>query len=244
MRARIVPIVLLATALAAAQARAERILFLDRCLGDCHYTPGLDDAGANVSSVIGEARTLSEFPHGDESWDAVVACVRDAFAPFAITVTEDDPGTVEHLEIAIGGTPQQLGLPMGILGISPVTCDGDRVVDDGIGFAFAQSLGDVPLEICWNAAQAAGSLLGLDRALLAGDVMTYLSGPLPKAFLDETAACGESTPRTCQCGGTTQNSYQQLLALLPEPGAGSSGAAAGVALASIARRRRRYRKTG
>lgn len=243
MRTRVVPLALVAVTLAAVEVRAERILFLDRCAGDCQYTAGFDDSGANVSSLVDGNRTLSGFSHGDESWDAVVACVRDTFAPFAITVTEDDPGTAEHLEIAIGGTPQQLGLPMGVSNVAPITCDGDRVVDDGIGFAFAQLLGDLPLEICWNAAQAAGSLLGLDRELLAGDVMTYTPGSLPKAFLDETASCGELVPRTCQCGGaTTQNSYQHLLALLPEPEA--SGWAALLALAVTARGRSRYRKIG
>jgi hypothetical protein len=246
MRTPLVPIALLVAALGVAPAaRGERILFLDRCTGGCEYTPGFDDAGANVSSIVSGTSTLSAFSHGDESWAAVVACVRETFAPFAITVTEDDPGTVEHFEIAIGGTPQQLGLPMGVANVAPITCEGDRAVDDGIGFAFAQALGDVPLEICWNAAQAAGTLLGLDRELLAGDVMTYLTGSLPKAFLDETASCGEFAPRTCQCdGATTQNSYQHLLALLPEPGTGAAGAAGIAALASIARRRGRYRKIG
>jgi len=245
MRASPVPFLLIAAALTgvAAGARAERILFLDRCTGGCEYVPGPDDSGANQSSLVSQASTLSGFSYGDASWDAVFGCVRDTFAPFAITVTDEDPGTVEHLEVAIGGTPQQLGLSMGVGNVSPITCEGDRVVDAGIGFAFAAVFGDVPLELCWNAAQVAGSLLGLDREILVGDVMTYLPGSLPKAFLDEEATCGESTPRTCQCGGaSTQNSYQHLLALLPEPG--SSATAAALALGALARRRSRYRKIG
>ena len=101
-----------------------------------------------------------------------------------------------------------------------------------MAFAFANTLGDAPLEICWNAAQAAGALLGLDHEVLAGDVMTYLAGSLPKAFLDETAPCGETLARDCLCGGATQNSYQRLLATLPEPGAAAGGVVALVALAS------------
>lgn len=246
MRGRSVAVLLLVvTVLAgsASDARAERTLFLDRCAGDCTYTPGFDDSSTNQSSVVSGTSTLSGFAFGDPSWNAVVACVRDAFAPFAITVTDVDPGPLVHLEVAIGGAPQQLGLPAGIVEISPVTCTGDRVVEAGIAFAFAQEIGDIPLEVCWNAARAAGSLLGLDHELLAGDVMTYLVDPLPKTFLDETAPCGEFTPRTCQCGGTTQNSHQQLLALLPEPGTAAAGAAATTALAALARRQR-YRKTG
>lgn len=221
-----------------ASAGAERTLFLDRCTGGCQYTPGVDDARTNHSSLIGQASTLSGFSYGDASWEAVVDCVRDTFASFAITVTDHDPGVREHLEVAIAGTPQELGLPAGVLNVSPITCDGDRVVDNGIGFAFATELGDLPLDVCWMAAQAAGTLLGLDREFVSGDVMTALAGPLPKVFLDEEAACGEFAPRSCTCGGDTQNSYQHLRTLLPEPAASASGGAAVLVLAGLARRRR------
>ena len=113
------------------------------------------------------------------------------------------------------------------------------MIPNGVAFAFANGFGDVPLEICWNVAQAAGTLLGLDREVLAGDVMTYLAGSLPKAFLDETASCGETQARPCLCGGTTQNSYQRLLATLPEPAAGASTLVAVAALGVLARRRTR-----
>jgi len=229
-------IAVLFTMLATAPADAITTIFLDRCDGGCSYTPGFDDSRTDVSSIVSQASAVSGFAWGDESWEAVVACVRDAFAPFDARVTDVDPDDAEHLEIAVGGAPQQVGLPAGVTNVSPVTCEGDRVVANGIGFAFAATIGDEPATICWNAAQAAGSLLGLDHVLLAGDVMTYLSGSLPKQFLDETGSCGESTPRTCQCGGTTQNSHQWLLATLPEPTSLASGIGAVVALAALRRR--------
>lgn len=212
------------------------VLFLDRCAAGCAYTPGFDDSRTNTSSLSSGTSTLSAFAHGDASFDAVVACVRDTFAPFAIEVTDVDPGGADHFEVAVAGTSQQLGLPSGIANVSPVTCLNDGVIENGVAFAFANTLSDAPLEICWNAAQAAGALLGLDHEVLAGDVMTYLPGSLPKAFLDETAPCGETLARDCLCGGTTQNSYQRLLATLPEPGAAAGGVMALVALARRARR--------
>ncbi|RIL08122.1 MAG: hypothetical protein DCC71_00565 [Proteobacteria bacterium] len=221
---------------AAGDARATTAIFLDRCSAGCAYTAGPDDARTNASSVVDATSVVSAFAHGDASWDAVVACVQDAFAPFDAVVTDVDPGEAGHLEIAVAGTPQQIGLPAGVGNVSPITCAGDRVIANGVAFAFANLLGDAPLDICWNAAQAAGALLGLDRVLLAADVMTYLDGPLPKQFLDETGDCGEDTPRTCQCGGTAQNSYQWLLATLPEPGALAAGGGALLALAAVARR--------
>lgn len=229
----IVTLILLLASLPAAAATS---IFLDRCAESCSYTPGFDDSRADTSSIVSGASVISAFEHGDASWNAVVACVRDAFAPFDAVVTDVDPGAAEHLEIAVGGLSQQIGLPAGVGNVAPVTCTGDRVVANGIGFAFANGLGDVPLEICWNAAQAAGSLLGLDVVLLAGDVMTYLPGPLPKQFLDETASCGESAPRACRCEGTTQNSYQHLLATQPESEAPAGGTAVLVALAAVRRR--------
>jgi hypothetical protein len=221
---------------ALAQA-APPLLFLDRCAEGCTYTPGFDDSRTNASSISNGSSTLSAFAHGDTSFDAVVACVRDTFAPFAIEVTGVDPGGADHFEIAVAGTSQQLGLSAGIANVSPVTCQNAGVITNGVAFAFANTLGDVPLEICWNSAQAAATLLGLDHEVLAGDVMTVLAGSLPKAFLDEDAQCGEMQPRACSCGGSTQNSHQRLLATLPEPGAGAGALMAIAALTSLARRR-------
>jgi hypothetical protein len=225
----------LLVALAATARAGSPVLFLDRCAAGCNYTPGFDDSRTNTSSLPSGSSTLSAFAHGDASFDAIVACVRDTFAPFAIEVTDVDPGGADHFEVAVAGTPQQLGLLVGVLNVSPTTCQNDGVIANGLAFAFANTLGDVPLEICWNAAQAAGALLGLDHEILAGDVMTYLAGSLPKTFLDETAPCGEFQARDCLCGGTTQNSHQRLLATLPEPGAAAGSIVALVALAVRAR---------
>jgi len=234
MRSPILAVPAIALLLAAGAAHATTTIFLDRCSANCSYTPGYDDSRTNTSSVASSASVLSAFTYGDTSWNDVVACVQQTFAPFDVQVTDIDPGAAEHLEIAVAGTPEQMGQQAGITNVSPITCIGTRVVDNGIGFAFAGTIGDSPIEICWNAAQAAGSLLGLDRELLSGDVMSSL-GPLPKVFLDQTADCGEDTPRDCVCGGSTQNSYQWLLATLPEPGGLATGATALLALAGIRR---------
>ena len=225
-------------ALATTARAAAPLLFLDRCAGNCTYTQGVDDSSTNTSSILGGSSTLTAFAHGDASFDAVVACVRDTFAPFAIEVTDVDPGSADHFEVAVAGNAQQFTLPIGVTNVSPVTCLNGGVIANGVAFAFANAIGDVPLEICWNAAQAAGSLLGLDHELLAGDVMTYLPGSLPKAFVDADAQCGEENARPCFCGGTTQNSYQRLLTSLPEARANAAGLLAFGGLGLLARRRR------
>lgn len=216
-------------------APATSVLFLDRCAGGCVYTPGFDDSRTNRSSILNSSATLSAFPFGDPSFQAVVSCLRTTFAPFDIQVTVVDPGGSDHFEIAVAGTSQQVGLPSGIRNVSPVTCQNGGVVQNGPAFVFASTIGDAPLEICWNAAQAAGFLLGLDYELLTGDVMTLNGSSLPRSFLDQAALCGDSQPRDCLCGGTTQNSYQRLMTTLPEPGSGAGALLSVITLAVHAR---------
>jgi hypothetical protein len=233
MRTAALALVLL---LGAPPVGATTTVFLDRCAAGCTYTPGVEDSRINQSSIISSQSSLAASTLGDESWNAVVACVRDVFAPFDVVVTDVDPGDAPHLEVGVAGTPQNLGLPAGIQNVAPAQC---AFVPNAIGFAFAGQIGDDPPAICWSAAQALGSAMaGLDHEVLAGDVMSTIPGPSPKQFLDETASCGESTPRDCFCGGTTQNSYQQLLAVLPEPDTAAAGCAALFTLAARLRRRR------
>ena len=82
----------LLVSLAATARAAPPVLFLDRCAAGCAYGPGFDDSRTNTSNLSSGISTLSAFAHGDASFDAVVACVRDTFAPFAIEVTDVDPG--------------------------------------------------------------------------------------------------------------------------------------------------------
>jgi MYXO-CTERM domain-containing protein len=44
--------------------------------------------------------------------------------------------------------------------------------------------------------------------------MTYLNGCGSKTFQDVDASCGEYSRRSCQCGGSTQNSVQLMLTRL------------------------------
>ena len=43
--------------------------------------------------------------------------------------------------------------------------------------------------------------------------MTYLSGCGDKTYQDGDYPCGEYSPRSCECGGQTQNSYQYIMGL-------------------------------
>ena len=229
-RALPVAVALAGVLLAESAHAAAPVIFLDRCEGGCTYHPGFDDSRTNTSSIVTQTSQLSAFQYGDPSFAAVLACVRQTFAPFAVEVTDVDPGSADHYEIAVAGTSQEIGGIAGNTAVAPFVCGG---TSNGIAFAFANTIGDAPDAICWAAAQGAGFLLGLDAVYACGDVMTFLPGCLPKSFLDADSQCGTNAPQPCLCGGTTQNSYQKLLALLPEPERTGSAAAVllGVALA-------------
>ncbi len=234
MRIRIA-IAVLASVLSAGAARSTTTVYLNRCADGCTFTPGPDDSITNHSSIVSATSVLSAFAHGDPSFAAVVACVQTELAPFDVAVTTVDPGDAPHLEIAVAGAPQQIGLPSGVLAVSPLTC---ALVPNGIAFSFANQIGNQPEQICATAAQTVGNLVGLEFVTTCGDAMAFdIASCLPKSFLDEAAPCGTSTPAACTCGGTTQNSYQRMLAALPEPGDAASAGVALLALAALARRR-------
>lgn len=236
MRARIA-VAALTSALLAGAAHATTTVYLNRCYAaaDCTFVPGPDDSRTNHSSLVSSTSVLGGFPYGDLSFNAVLACVRTELAPFDVVVTPADPGDAPHFEIAVGGTPQQIGFPAGVAAASPLTC---AVVPNGIAFSFASGIGNEVGQICATAAQTVGNLIGLEFVTTCGDAMAFdYTSCLPKLFLDEDAPCGTTAPAPCTCGGTTQNSYQRMLATLPEPGAAAAAGTAMLVLGSLARRR-------
>jgi len=231
---RLVTLLIAGILLGAPARAATTVIYLNRCAAGCTITPGFDDSRTDTSSIVSQTQVLSAFGHGDTSFASVLACVQSLFAPFDADVTDADPGSADHFEIDIAGTPQQLGLQAGVLDISPLTCS---VVSNGMAFAFANTIGDDPQQICVAAAQTVGNLVGLEFVTPSCDVMGFsLTGCQPKGFLDEASQCGDTMPHACICGGTTQNSYQRLLATLPEPDGAAAGVAAVLGLAALVRR--------
>jgi uncharacterized protein (TIGR03382 family) len=110
----------------------------------------------------------------------------------------------------VGGNSTDIGI-QGAGGVAPfIPCNGD-IQDNVISFVFAAETSNLDY-LCWAAAQETSHVFGLDHELLATDPMTYLSPPVKKpGFQNMAANCGESTPRQCWCGGTTQNSAQYLM---------------------------------
>jgi hypothetical protein len=191
-------------------APSSSIIYLHRCpSGGCLVHSGtIDDSRTDTSSIADPGdHSLSMFKESDEVWQAAVQCVKDTYAPFAITITDVDPGPVPHFEEMVGGTPDQLLAGFAQAGgIAPFDC---AEIPNGISFTF-DVWGANPDELCWTIAQETAHTFGLEHEYSAKDPMTYVQGYLPKRFQWEDAPCGTNSPGGCQCPHASQNSYRSV----------------------------------
>lgn len=201
-------------------AVTSRLVFLHRCIdgAGCIIKQGTDDSRTDTSSIAGNGQVvLGGFKQGDEVWADTVACVKATFAPFNITITDQDPGTTTpHFENMVGGKASDLGRSdlQNAGGVAPFDCS---EIPNAIVYTF-DVYGPDAESLCWTSSQEIAHAFGLDHSFVQKDPMTYLPGDLPKRFQDTEAECGEFQFRTCQCGGAKQNSYRKIVALFG-PGA-------------------------
>ena len=209
-------VVLVALAVMSGSARAEHTIYLER--HGAWLRPGIDDARAQTSSLIAQPVQTAAWGASDADWAATMDCMTELFAPFAVTITDRDPGAVPHVEALFGGTPVDLGLATNLSGIAPFASD-CSVLENSIVFTFTDKLPHDLRRICEVMAQEIGHSYGLDHELLASDPMSQLASAQPRAFQDVDAACGETTPRPCSSGcRSTQNSVAVLTARLGASG--------------------------
>lgn len=176
--------------------------------------PGADDVWAGTSTLVPHPVEIPPWITTPEVWSETVACVSEIFSPFAVTVTEEDPGAAPHLEAVFGGTPQMLGLARSIDGVAPFSAD-CSVMESAIVFAFTDIMPGDARYACQVMAHELGHAYGLDHELLASDPMTITHGAGARAFANQDVACGDDVARPCGLpGGTscraTQNSYALL----------------------------------
>src|SRR5690606_34079819 len=97
-----------------------------------------------------------------------VACVKETFAPFDITITEQDPGDMPHFEALFGGKPSDINDDPSFgntIGLSPFDCG---EIPNSIVFIF-DATGPDPLTQCWTAAQEIAHSFGLEHLFLQKD---------------------------------------------------------------------------
>ncbi len=220
--------------------------------------PGDNNSSAFTSSIVTEEATIGGWNIDDASWQQTVTCIQNMYSAFDVTVTDQDPGNVDHILALIGGSPEDVGLPDNVAGVSPFTTD-CGIIENSIAFTFTDVLGDDPQTVCEVMSQEIAHSFGLDHEMLPEDPMTYLDYSGDRTFQDNMATCGEYDPRKCGINGNVcrpmQNSVQLLTARLngdgtdgsgsdsSTPGAGctvggSSSALVGLALLGLVRRRR------
>lgn len=190
-------------------------LYLNRCTGGCRISPGTraqDSAVNNVSSIANINATVPEFPYDQATWDSVVACVRDVYLPYDVTVVTEEP-TAPHVEMVVAGRSEDIGLTRDggtLLGIAPSTGN-CTLGGDWIAYTFAAAHQGIvrdplPQALCATVTHEAGHVLGLEHINNCDDPMTYREGCGQKFFRNVTYSCadlsggGAFVPMPCKCG--------------------------------------------
>lgn len=194
-------------------APRHRIIYMNRHGGV--FTPGDSDSVNDRSSIVSYTSSVPAWTGSDAGWAEIMDCMREIWQPFDIEITDVDPGAVDHLESVVAGRPQDVGMGSGVGGVSPFYCG---IIERSVVFTFAEVYGSSYRDICETAAQEVAHSFGMDHEFMCEDPMTYLTGCGEKSFQDRAAPCGEYSARQCSCGGSTQNSVEDLLTYLgPRP---------------------------
>ncbi len=188
------------------------IIYLNNCKPNgCPVTPGNANSITNTSGIPSRASTVQPWAYSDAAWNQLVDCVRDSYASFGVQVVDQRPpsGTNYHMGI-VAGRPGDVQMQNGVGGVSEFSCG---YIPNAISFSFANIYGPDVDQICWTVAQETAHSWGLEHKFDNRDPMTYLqSGPTRKTFQNSSGSCGEFSARNCDCGGTSMNSFQQILA--------------------------------
>jgi hypothetical protein len=194
------------------------VLYLNKCTGGCKLTSGNTDARTDHTDILpGGQTTLSAFSGSSTQWDDIVTCVTNVMKPFNITVTDTDPGNVDHFEVMIAGHASEMQLPQGVLGIAdylcqaPGQCSG-TYIPNALVFDYAddwlqmESGSRAVTDMCGTAAQEIAHAWTLDHATPASDPMTYNPYMAPLNYQDG-APCGSDCYYQCPSGGGTCNAF-------------------------------------
>lgn len=193
------------------------VIYLNNCKpGGCQMKAGYDNATTNTSSVPDVASLVQPFTGSDATWQQVVQCVKQTYADFDVQIVTERPTSGNYHMAIVAGTPQNVGMGSGVMGVSPFSCG---YISNAVSYTFANLAPNDVAELCWTVAQETAHSWGLDHKYDNRDPMTYLSGgPAIKRFQNEAGSCGEYSARNCKCsytgtGNTKMNSHAAIMAV-------------------------------
>jgi hypothetical protein len=192
---------------------ASRIIYLNK--SGVAVKLGTTDSRIDQSSLPPADTTIPPWNASPTLWSDTVACVRDMFARFEVQVVEADPGDVPHMEAVFGGSSRLFEMP-NWLSVAGLASD-CSVIENSMVFVFTETIPQNQLNAqfaCEVVSQALGHAYGLDREVLATDTMSIVPTTGPRAFQDQTSACGDSQPRPCGTNGSGCRPDQNSFALL------------------------------
>jgi hypothetical protein len=179
------------------------------------------DSVANVSGIVTTEVTTGGASISETMWRTARTCVTTELAPYDITVTDVDPGDVDHLEIVVTDQAAEIGLSA-TNGVSPFSCPG--LGPREIGFAFWAPFGKSgQREFCETLLWIVAVSAGLTDSADCHDIMwprrsdDELAGACgDKHFTEELIGCVEPADlasRTCVCTGESlQSSHAGMIA--------------------------------
>ncbi|MGE5182625.1 MAG: Ig-like domain-containing protein [Acidobacteriota bacterium] len=187
-----------------AAAADTHVLYMNPCKpSGCTVHAGNTDNTSDTSDIANSTITLSAWNQSQQVWDDTMACMRETFSRFNVTVTDVDPGTAPHMEVMVAGVATQLlgSQGNGVGGIADFPCNQvgqcDSFMPNALVFAFANDpyYANDPLEICSTAAQEIAHTWALDHVVDASDPMTYNPYSGMREYHD-----GEKCGSDCQGG--------------------------------------------
>ena len=232
----------LALVLPAARSEATTLIYLNSCApSGCAVAPGPTDARTDQTDLVQRVHQLSPWRYGPGAWGSVMNCVRSVMSPFDIEVTDVDPGTADHLEVMIAGTPQQFGVEAGIGGLADIRCSSvghcSPSIPNALSFVFAEVWNGNVIETCASVAQQLGHTWALDHVTDPEDPMSVIRGDEHVPSFRDGQICGsdcvagfsqfglactgtgvDATHTCLGTGTTTQDEVQAILAIVgPSP---------------------------
>jgi hypothetical protein len=191
-----------------------RTIYLNRTGGT--FTSGITNSSTNAMNQLPGGITLPAATVDEAEWTAFVSCVSAKFAPYFVTVTETDPGTAIHTEVAVANTPDQLGFPgQPVVALpSSAGCTGAFGALDPRGLSFLV-WDQADTGRCHIATAALGVSFGANTVAGCTDVMTNAVCPNSDSlgFTDADVPCASpgGLAEPCRCGLTSQNSHSLMV---------------------------------